>query len=78
MGPARFHCATLLSVEKEGKLLIIKALLSLPIVLFQVFLLFYFVDFVITTKNILDMFNTSLALKKNKIRKKKLFSRARF
>ena len=42
---------------------------SLPIVLFQVLLfpLFYFGDFVLTTKNILDMFNTSLAQKKNEI-----------
>ena len=53
---------------------------SLPIVLFQLllFLLFYFEDFVLTTKNILDMFNICLAQKKNKIRKKKQLSRARF
>ena len=52
---------------------------SLPIVLFQLllFLLFYFGDFVLTTKNILDMFNTSLVQKK-KVRKKKQLSRARF
>ena len=57
---------------------------SLPIVLFEVLLfpLFYFGDFVLTTKNILDMFNTSLAQKKNeiwkKVREKNELSRARF
>ena len=38
----------------------------------------FFMDFVITTKNMLDMFNTSLAQKKNKLGKENLLSRARF